>query len=212
VPPTATPATILSLLVLATAAAEPAEWTVASLLAGFREMPGLEAHFREERSISLLAEPLVSEGTLYFVRPAQLARLVSEPTPATLRICGGILSFGDESDLEEIDLEASPVLRDYVNSFLRILEGDEDALARLWEMELTGDAEGWQLRLQPLSESIARTIEQMVLRGRGALVERLRIVESSGDESISTFSAIQAGRRFSAEELERIFCGSAETE
>ena len=52
----------------------------------------------------------------------------------------------------------------------------------------------------------------MSLSGRGALVERLRIVESSGDESITTFSEIQPKRRFDALELERIFCDPADGE
>lgn len=199
-------AATLGLLTAAAGAAQPTAWTVESLLTGFREIRGLEASFREEKTISLLAAPLISEGTLYFAPPARLARHVSRPAPSTLRICDGVLTIGDDSGFEEIDLEASPVLHDYVNSFLRILEGDADELARLWEMELTGHAEGWQLRLRPLLESIAVTIEEMLLEGHGALVERLRIVESSGDESLTTFSQIQPERRFSTEELERIFC------
>lgn len=205
-------APVLSLLIGAVAVAQPAEWTVNELLAGFREMPGLEARFREEKTISLLAAPLISEGTLYFAPPARLARRISRPTPSVLRICDGILSFGDGSELEEIDLKESPVLREYVNSFLRILEGDAETLVELWEMELTGDAEGWRLRLRPLSESIARTIEEMRLKGRGALVERLQVVESTGDESITTYSEIQTERHFSDEELESIFCDPAASE
>ena len=179
--------------------------TIEALLDSFRKMPGLEARFREEKTISLLALPLVSEGTLHFAPPARLVRHTLGPDRTTLLINGDTLSFGDESDQERIDLEANPAVRDHVVSFLRLLEGDREALDRLWRMELTGRADAWQVTLHPISESIRRTIHRMFFEGRGSRIDRMTIVETTGDESVTTFSEINPERSYSPAELERIF-------
>src|SRR5689334_3239312 len=46
------------------------------LLRAFSGMPGLEARFREEKRIALLARPLTSEGRLFFTHPGLLLRRV----------------------------------------------------------------------------------------------------------------------------------------
>src|SRR5205085_6549474 len=45
--------------------------TIDALLAGLAKAPGLYAHFRAEKHITLLQAPLVSEGSLYFTPPAR---------------------------------------------------------------------------------------------------------------------------------------------
>ncbi len=199
---------ILAILAgLAPFAATPghASWTIDDLLEKFRGMPGLEARFREEKTISLLAVPLISEGTLHFAPPARLVRHTVTPSRSTLLIDTDRLMFGDGSDREEIDLGTNPVVRDYVASFLLLLEGDREALAGVWRMELTGEREKWQLTLHPISESIAQSIHEMTLRGRGAVIDWMKITETTGDESVTTFSEVNPERRYEPAEIDRIF-------
>lgn len=179
--------------------------TIDALMARFGKMPGLEARFHEEKTISLLALPLVSEGTLHFAPPARLVRHTLGPDGMTLLIDGDTLSFGDESDQEQIDLDANPAVRDYVESFLRLLKGDREELDRLWRMELTGRTDAWRLTLHPIIESIRRTLRSMTFEGRGSRIERMVIVETTGDESVTTFSEINPERSYNPAELERIF-------
>ena len=180
-------------------------WSIETLLESFKQMPGLEAHFREEKTIAILAVPIVSEGTLHFAPPARMARHTIAPDESSLLLDGRTLSFGDGSTQEQIDLEANPVVREYVNSFLQILEGDSETLERIWSLKLMGRVEEWEMILQPKSESIRKTILEMVLRGHGITIEWMKIVESTGDESVTTFTDVNPKRRYSPIEIERIF-------
>ncbi len=175
------------------------------LLERFKQMPGLEARFREEKQIALLAAPLISEGVLHFAPPARLARHTLTPEKSSLLFDGRTLSFGDGRMRQEVDLEANPVARDYVNSFLLILEGDREALLRSWRIELSGRAEAWEMTLRPLSEQVRKTIREMILGGSGAVVQRMKIVETTDDETVTTFSHVNTARRYSQAEIDRLF-------
>ena len=58
----------------------PQEETLETLLARFSKIPGLSAKFREEKHMTLLARPLVNEGTLHFAPPHRVARHVTKPS------------------------------------------------------------------------------------------------------------------------------------
>ena len=186
-------------------AREPQAMTLDTLLDGFRQMPGLEARFREEKRIAVLVVPLVSEGTLHFARPARLVRHTLAPERWSMLIDGPTLIFGDGNTREEVDLEANPVVRDYVNSFLLILVGDRVALVMGWRMEISVHAESWEMTLQPMSEPIKKTIREMTLRGKGAVIQWVKLVETTGDETVTLFSDINPSRRYSQAEIDRTF-------
>ena len=61
---------------------------LAQLIADLAAIPGLEAHFSEEKRLALLEEPLVSEGSLYYARPDRLRRSVEQPVRSTLVLRG----------------------------------------------------------------------------------------------------------------------------
>ena len=66
------------------------------LLRAFAEMSGFEAKFREEKTIALLAAPLVNEGTVHFDRSGLFARHVIKPERSSLLIEDGVLSLGTQ--------------------------------------------------------------------------------------------------------------------
>jgi outer membrane lipoprotein-sorting protein len=209
------PAIVFALAPVAfgTAAAEPkATHTdppplVDDLLSSFREVAGMEAHFREEKRIELLRAPLISEGQIYFLAPDRLARHVTSPSPSVMVINGLTISFRDSSHrTESLSLDQNPVARLFVDSFLKILAGDSAALGRIYDMTLTAGSRGtWALRLTPKAPPLSQLVDEIDLRGRGALLDHFRIVEVGGDETLTTFTRVDTHRRFDAEEERRLF-------
>src|SRR5579863_4274341 len=104
--------------------------TLDSLLTRFRAIPGLFARYREEKRITLLAEPLVSEGTVHYAPPERLARHQRTPSPSSIVFDGTTLRFGDAQSEERIDVSSNPVVRAFVESFLSVLAGDQSKLER----------------------------------------------------------------------------------
>lgn len=185
--------------------------TLEVILARFAAMTGLSAKFREEKRMALLAAPLVNEGTLYFAPKARLARHITAPAPATVLIDAGTLRFADAGGTESMSLDQNPVVKLFVDSFVRIFAGDRTALERLYTMELAGlpaGADGeprWSLKLRPRVAPMTQVIERVEITGRDVVLETMVVVEVGGDETITTFSEVDANRRFTPEELAKLF-------
>jgi len=178
--------------------------TFSELLRRFAAMPGLEARFREEKRIALLEAPLVSEGTLHFAPPDALVRRIQSPTPTTVIIDGGQLRYGDGRRTGQVDLDANPLVRHFVESFVYLLAGDEAAIRRLYDVTFTPSADGWELVLVPRREAMRRVLREVRVRGRGVVISQTRILEVSGDETLTTFTDVNTARRYTAAERARL--------
>ncbi|MBL9100120.1 MAG: outer membrane lipoprotein carrier protein LolA [Myxococcales bacterium] len=196
---------------VAAPAATAAAPTLETILTRFAAMTGLSARFREEKRMALLAAPLVNEGTLYFAPKARLARHITAPAPATVLIDEGSLRYADAGGSEALQLDANPVLRLFVDSFVKIFAGDRAALDRMYTMELAilpAGADGvprWSLKLRPRIAPMTQVIDRLELVGRDVVLETMTVVEVGGDETITTFSEVDANRRFTPEESSRLF-------
>jgi outer membrane lipoprotein-sorting protein len=195
----------------AVAASPPADRAVTSpsreeLLARFRAIPGLSAHYREEKTMALLAAPLVSEGELYFVAPGRLARHQTSPTPSSVLVDADQLRFGDAHGSETIDLGSNPVVRLFVQSFVQILAGDAQGLERMYATEYRRRSNGgWTMTLRPKIAPIDSIVEHITVSGHDVVLETMEIVEVGGDRTRTTFTGVDANHEFSRSELRRIF-------
>ena len=179
--------------------------SLAALLARFRELPGLEARFHEVKKLALLKAPLISEGTIHFAPPDRLARRTTRPAASTLVVDAHQVRFGDAEGSQSIPLDGNPVVRLFVDAFLKVLAGDREALERIFAIELRASARGWAMALEPRLAPMTDVIERILLEGRGAVVSRMVVREKDGDETVTTFSAVDVGRRYTAEEKARLF-------
>ena len=192
----------------AVAAAPAPALTLGALLARFAAMSGLQASFREEKRMALLAAPLVNEGTIYFVPNGgspRLARHTTVPAPSVVVIDGATLRVADAAGREEIALDRNPPVRLFVDSFVKIFAGDSAALGTMYTMELAAEGERWTLRLKPKVAPIDKLVERVEISGEGVVIASMRVVEVGGDETVTTFSAVDPKRRFSAEESAALF-------
>lgn len=200
--PTAQPSEIAQ----AERAALPAPRTADELFAQLQELTGFEAVFHEEKQISLLAAPVVHDGKLYYLRPGYLTRVVEAPQRAVTMIRPGRIEVRKEGTVERIDLTARPDIRVFVESFVRVVAGDAEALERVYALVFNAlDAGEWTLELIPRGEPLSVMIRQVTLRGVGPQIESIRIDEPNGDFSVIRISDVQPQRVFTPEERLRWF-------
>lgn len=182
--------------------------TLDDLLGRFARMSGLQAKFREEKHMALLAAPLVNEGVIYFIPGAgkpRLARHTTAPAPSVVLIEGTALRMADGASREEIALDRNPPVRLFVDSFVKIFAGDREALAAMYAMELAAEGERWTLRLKPKVAPIDKLIDRIEITGEALVIATMRVVEVGGDETLTSFSAVDSQRRFTPEELAALF-------
>jgi outer membrane lipoprotein-sorting protein len=188
----------------ATAAEPPIE--VAAVLAQLAKTEALSAHFHEEKRMALLAQPMNSEGTLYYAKPRLLARHTDKPRKSSLLLKGETLSFGDQAHSESIELSAQPSLRVLVDTFVSVLGGDLSALTRV--AEVTAEAlpnRGFRIHVTPRDAKVKRLVRSMSFEGQGALLSRMELLDANGDTTVTTFRDVTLRKAFSPAEQARLF-------
>jgi outer membrane lipoprotein-sorting protein len=179
--------------------------SVDALLAQLARVPSLRAHFREEKRIQLLRQPLVSEGTLVFARPNWVLRLTESPEPAAVLLRDGTLTVQDPGGRRVLQLDASPLLRGFVECFAYVLSGERAALERHYRIDFQARADSWLLRLTPRDPRLLRMVKQLSFVGQGAHVTRMELLETSGDVTGMEFSQVEFGPALSPAEKQRLF-------
>src|SRR5262245_7159946 len=195
------------------AAAAPPDATVVptleALMAGMAGTPGVSARFVERKEIALLSEPIESRGALVFVPPDHLRRTTSTPSHTELVIAGERFSFRDAAGGDLVDLSASPLAREFVESFIVLFNGDLAKLRERYEPEFAATGSAWSLALRPRRRPLSDLIERITLSGSGPRLERMEMFERDGDRTTTQFSDVEIDRRFTPAEREQLFAPPA---
>lgn len=175
-----------------------------ALLGHFAASPGLRAAVEEEKHISLLREPLVSHGTIAFVPPGLLVRVIDEPVSSLLVIDADGLRYEADGQQGALEIRAHPMLRALVDGMRHLFAGDADALRSAFEITWAVDAEdpmAWRLDLRPRDEATRDRVSRLEIRGRGWSLGTLRVVEAAGDETLMRFSDVEMHHVFDEAEI-----------
>lgn len=171
----------------------------------FARLPGMQAHFREQKTIALLAVPLVSEGTVHFAPPRRLARYVTSPSPASIVVVGDALVMTEAGHVERFDLASQPVVGQLVSTFVDLLAGDARSLRTRFDVQVTAQPDGrFELELRARG-ALARLVRSVHASGHDVILERLVVTEASGDVSTTTYTDVDVRHRYDAAEAARVF-------
>jgi outer membrane lipoprotein-sorting protein len=176
-----------------------------AVMADFARSRGVEATFREEKSLPLLVSPLVSEGVLYYAPPQRMVRFTTEPEPTSLLVVGDRLRMQDSLGVEEIDLAAFGTARQFVDQLLVLFQGDLVALRERYELEFEWRDGAWALTLTPKSRRMRGVIQEIALSGRDRALEAMVVTGAAGDVTRTTYERVDTDRSFRDEELAALF-------
>lgn len=179
--------------------------TLEALMAGMAQTSGVMASFLERKEIALLSEPIESRGRLVFVPPDHLVRTTDSPSRSRLVIAGERFAFRDAAGGDAVDLSANPLAREFVDNFIVLFNGDLPKLRERYEPAFSAAGATWSLALRPRHRPLADLIERITLEGSGAQLRRMEMLERDGDRTTTTFHDVVVDRRFTPEEIERLF-------
>lgn len=150
-------------------------------------VPSVEAAFREEKTLALLQEPLITRGVLYYRAPAYLRKRTLEPQPEEFQADGDWLTIEmPEQGRQDFNLNGYPQLQPFVEAIRATQAGDRATLERYYFLEFQGTLENWRLRLTPRDSPTAEFITAIVIRGQGAWIASVETLEPDGDRSLLT--------------------------
>jgi hypothetical protein len=212
-PPPAAPlrlaalAALLAGLAASAVRAEPAAAALdlETLMRHFAASRGVEAEFREEKTLPLLALPLRSEGVIYFAPPDRMLRVTRSPEAGSLLVAGDRLRMEDALGVEEIDLAAQPAARRFVDQLLLLFRGDLAGLEREYHVAFEAQGERWSLRLTARSRQVRQLVREVTLRGEKAHLDEMVVTGTDGDVTRTRYSRVVSDRAFADDELAALF-------
>ena len=179
--------------------------SVDELLSGFAKMPGLYAEFRQESHFGLLAAPLIDTGTIHFA-DGRLARRTLDPTPSVVVMDDAGIEYGDAESQQRIDLDGKPAVRQFVEAFTKIFAGDRAGLEALYRIQFqAGEGRSWTMTLVPKVSPMDQIIAKVEVTGTELEIAKMRVVETSGDETTTFFAKVDTARKYSKDEKKRLF-------
>jgi len=146
--------------------------------------PAAEVPYTEKKYSSLLAEPIVSFGTLSYRRPDTVEKNMTAPRNERFRITGEELIVVRNGAERRFALSSQPLLSAFAASLRGVLAGDAALLRGHYRLALEGEEQGWQLAMIPLEEDISRYVERITVSGRAGLIGQIEVREASGDRSV----------------------------
>jgi hypothetical protein len=187
------------------AGATPPALTLTELLSRMARTRGVVAEFREQKQIALLDQPLEATGTVYFAPPDRFTRVTRSPAATRLVLDGARMHFEDANGASGIDLASNPVARQFAENMVALWSGDRARLEKLYKLDFSAAGARWQLVLVPRNATLARFVEKLAMRGDGAEMRELELVETDGDRTLTKFLSSDVDHAFGADEARRIF-------
>ena len=179
---------LLALLLPAVVLAQETSWGIDALMQQLSQVKQKRARFVERKYLRVLSRPLELTGTLAYEAPGRVEKITETPRPERLLIDADRLTIEGRSARRQrsFTLQEYPVLWGFVESFRATLNGDLAALQRFYRVELSGDADAWQLVLTPQERKMAAVISAIRISGRDGRVHTVEVDEAQGDRSVMT--------------------------
>ncbi|MCC6136045.1 MAG: outer membrane lipoprotein carrier protein LolA [Candidatus Contendobacter sp.] len=145
----------------------------------------LQAEFREEKTLAMLQQPLVTTGRLYYQAPAYLRKQTLQPQPEDYTANGEWLTLDTpEGGQRDFNLNGYPQLRPFVEAIRATQAGDQATLERYYRLEFQGTPADWTLRLTPLDPTAAGYVAAIVMHGKNERIVSVETLEPDGDRSL----------------------------
>jgi len=154
-------------------------------LAGFLLINNSEGEFVEIWSADYLDEPLVSKGELKYVRPGKLIKLITYPEQIAQQIIGTVLSIKYNNEVRIIQLTEQPELAAGIYALQAVLDGDEEKLRRLFDLQYSELDASWHLSLKPKDKEMSDSIELINLRGKQNRIRQISVQFFNGDNLLT---------------------------
>lgn len=176
-------ALLLALLLSGLPAAHAADWQLADLMQQLGQVRNAQARFVERKYISLLDQPVESSGELSFTAPDRMEMRTLRPKKQSLLLDGNRLTMAQDGRTRTMSLQSYPEVAAFVEGIRGTLAGDRQALERVYQVHLIGNAARWQLLLVPREASMSRIISRIRIGGSQSDVLSVAYDHADGDRS-----------------------------
>ena len=161
---------------------------VSQVAAQLAQARGVRAQFVQTQSLQAMQKPLVSSGTLLFLRDQGALWRIEQPTRMTYVMTDAGVTTLDANDKPMARGARNAAGVAQVSRMMRaMLAGDLSALYSQFSVNAQGNASRWQLKLTPAQPQLAQALHGLDLAG-DTYVRSIRIRAANGDETRIEFT------------------------
>jgi outer membrane lipoprotein-sorting protein len=153
----------------------------------------LQASFRQEKELALLAKPEVSTGTFIYSRPNNVLWTYDAPKRVQMVIAGGVMTtyYPELGKAERIDVKR---FEDRIFKYMGA-SGAIDELARYFDFTFTDSpkAPSYALDLKPKTKAVSKRVQRIKIwiDKKSYLTNKIEYVEGDGDITRYEFTNIK---------------------
>ena len=162
---------------------------VSQIAAHLAAAKGVRAQFTQTQTLAAMKQPLVSTGSLLFLRERGVIWQIATPYKATYVMTDAGVAEVDANG-RRVTTHSAQGARGVaqVSKMMRaMLGGDLSALYSQFDVQAEGSAAHWRLQLTPNQPQIAQSIKGLQMSG-GDYLQSLRIALANGDTTQLEFS------------------------
>ncbi|CAE6686002.1 Outer-membrane lipoprotein carrier protein [Paraburkholderia aspalathi] len=155
---------------------------VSQIASRLAQAKGVRAQFTQTQTLAAMKQPLVSTGSLLFVRDRGVIWQIDTPYKATYVITDAGVAEVDANG-QRVTAHSAQGTRGVaqVSKMMRaMLGGDLSALYSQFDVQAEGSAAQWRMQLTPNQPQIAQSIKGLQMNG-GDYLQSLRITLANGD-------------------------------
>jgi hypothetical protein len=177
---------LLLLFITHAARAETPAWGLPQLMQAMAKINESRVAFTEKKTMSVLNEPLMLSGELYYLRPNRIERHVLKPKAEDWVVEGDSLIMTQGKKQRKISLSAYPVAQGFIESIRATLAGDQKTLEGFYRIKFEGTEKNWNLYLEPIDTQMLQYIESVKIKGVANQITVIETIETNGDKSMMT--------------------------
>jgi hypothetical protein len=106
---------------------------------------------------------------------------VVTPFPETIAITGDRIYVRSPEGDREWEVSAQPVVLAWIEAIRATLAGDGASLTRLFRIEVNGDQNSWEMRLEPVDPRVSKALSWVYVRGKNAAITSVEVRDAQAD-------------------------------
>ena len=166
---------------------------MASLTEAAASMRTMQCRFVQEKTMSMLAEPSVSEGKMFFASPDHLRWEYTTPYPFALVVNGERIVKVTDGKTEVLDGKSGRMYQGIVNIVLGSASGQKLFDTSVFDVALFDDGKFWKAEMTPKRRDMKRMFSLLVFHfdKKTQAIDHVEFVEPKGDKTTIRFEDIR---------------------
>ena len=177
---------------------------MASLTKTASSMQTMQCRFVQSKTMSMLAEPSVSEGKMYFASPDRLRWEYVKPYAFALVVNGERIVKITDDQVEALDGNSGRMYQGITSMIMSSASGKKLFDATTFDIVLYDDGAYWKAEMTPKRRDMKRMFSQLVFHfdKKTQVIDHVEFLDPKGDNTVIRFEEIRLNEKIGEEQFQ----------